>query len=52
MLKMAYQPDESSPYEQHPFWEHAGEYTAENTDTSFISEMAYVMVTLYRSEVS
>jgi len=48
---LAYQPDESS-IKQHPFWDHAGEYTSNNTDSEFVSEMAYMMVTLYKSEVS
>ncbi len=48
--KLAYQPEES--IEQHPFWDHAGEYTSNNTDSEFVSEMAYMMVTLYKSEVS
>ena len=47
---MAYQPDESTT-EQHPFWDIAGEYTSTNTDSEFISEVAYMMVTLYKSEV-
>ena len=47
---MAYQPDEGQ-FEQHPFWDHAGEYASNNADTSFISEVAYMLVTLYRSEV-
>ena len=49
---MAYQPNDSSPMEQHPFWDFAGEYTSNNADSEFISEMAYMMVTLYKSEVS
>jgi len=49
--KLAYQPDELI-IEQHPFWDFAGEYTSNNTDSEFISEMAYMMVTLYKSEVS
>jgi ligand-binding SRPBCC domain-containing protein len=44
---MAYQPDESV----HPFWEHTSEYAARNEDTSFMGEVAYVLVTLYKSEV-
>ena len=44
---MAYQPDESS----HPFWEHTNEYTAVSDDHEFIGEVAYVLVTLYKSEV-
>jgi len=47
---LAYQPDES--IEQHPFWDFAGEYTSNYTDSEFVSEMAYMMVTLYKSEVS
>jgi len=47
---LAYQSEES--IEQHPFWDHAGEYTSNNTDSEFVSEMAYMMVTLYKSEVS
>ena len=49
---MAYQPDDSNQFELHPFWEHAGEYTSKNTDTEFISEVSYMLVTLYRSEVA
>ena len=45
--EMAYQPDESV----HPFWEHTSEYAARNDDTSFMGEVAYVLVTLYKSEV-
>ena len=45
--KMAYQPDES----EHPFWEHTSEYAASSDDTEFIGEVAYVLVTLYKSEV-
>ena len=49
--KMAYQPDSLNEYDQN-FWECAGEYTSNKTDDSFTSEMAYMLVTLYRSEVS
>jgi len=49
---MAYQLDDSNQYEQHPFWEHAEEYTSKNTDTEFISEVSYMLVTLYKSEVA
>jgi hypothetical protein len=45
---MAYQLDEST----HPFWEHTTEYAASNQDTDFMGEVAYVLVTLYKSEVS
>ena len=45
---MAYQPDEST----HPFWEHTSEYAANSEDTSFMGEVAYVLVTLYKSEVT
>ena len=48
---MAYLPEESIECES-PFWEHAGEYTSENTDDAFINEMSYLLVTLYRSEVT
>jgi len=48
---LAYQPEEST-IEQHPFWDFAGEYTSNNIDSEFISELAYMMVTLYKSEVS
>jgi len=44
---MSYQSDESI----HPFWEHASEYAARNEDTSFMGEVAYVLVTLYKSEI-
>ncbi len=44
---MAYQLDESV----HPFWEHTSEYAANNEDISFMGEIAYVLVTLYKSEV-
>lgn len=44
---MAYQPEESS----HPFWEHTNEYAAASEDTDFMGEVAYVLVTLYKSEV-
>ena len=44
---MAYQPDEST----HPFWEHTSEYAANAEYTSFMGEVAYVLVTLYKSEV-
>ena len=44
---MAYQPDASD----HPFWEHTSDYTAATEDSSFIDEIAYVLVTLYKSEV-
>ena len=44
---MAYQPDESD----HPFWEHTSEYAAQNEDISYMGEVAYVLVTLYKSEV-
>ena len=47
-LEMAYQPEESD----HPFWEHTSEYAANTDDTSFLGEVAYVLVTLYRSEVT
>ena len=49
---MAYQTDDSNQNELHPFWEHAGEYTSKNTDTEFISEVSYMLVTLYKSEVA
>ncbi|KAG0511376.1 MAG: hypothetical protein NPMRD1_200027 [Nitrosopumilales archaeon] len=48
---MAYRIDDSNQYEPNPFWQHADEYASKNTDTSFISEIAYMLVTLYRSEV-
>lgn len=48
---MAYRQEESNSSEQNPFWEHAGEYTSKNVDTEFHSEMAYMLVTLYKSEV-
>jgi hypothetical protein len=44
---MAYQSDESI----HPFWEHTSEYAARKEDTSFMGEVAYVLVTLYKSEI-
>jgi hypothetical protein len=44
---MEYQLDESS----HPFWEHTNEYAAASEDTEFMGEVAYVLVTLYKSEV-
>ena len=44
---MAYQPEESS----HPFWEHTHEYAAASEDADFMGEVAYVLVTLYKSEV-
>ena len=44
---MAYQSDESI----HPFWENTSEYAAKTNDTSFMGEVAYVLVTLYKSEV-
>ncbi|MFB5630162.1 MAG: hypothetical protein ACE5RN_01075 [Nitrosopumilaceae archaeon] len=44
---MAYQPDQS----EHPFWEYTSEYAASSEDTSFLGEVAYVLVTLYKSEV-
>ena len=44
---MAYQPDVSD----HPFWEHTNEYAASSEDTEFMGEVAYVLVTLYKSEV-
>jgi len=46
-LMMAYQSDESI----HPFWEHTSEYAARKEDTSFMGEVAYVLVTLYKSEI-
>jgi len=45
--KMAYQPDVSD----HPFWEHTNEYAAASEDSEFMGEVAYVLVTLYKSEV-
>lgn len=44
---MAYQSDESI----HPFWEYTSEYAARKEDVSFMGEVAYVLVTLYKSEV-
>ena len=44
---MAYQPDDST----HPFWEHTSEYAASCEDHEFTGEVAYVLVTLYKSEV-
>ena len=44
---MAYQPDDP-----HPFWEHSNEYAATSEDVEFMEEVAYVMVTLYKSEVT
>jgi len=46
-LEMAYQPDATD----HPFWEHTSDYTAATEDSSFIDELAYVLVTLYKSEI-
>jgi len=43
---MAYQSDDS-----HPFWEHTTEYAASSEDTEFMGEVAYVLVTLYKSDV-
>jgi len=45
--QMAYQPDGND----HPFWEHTSDYTAATEDSSFIDELAYVLVTLYKSEI-
>ncbi len=45
---MAYQTDEYD----HPFWEHTHEYAAASDDTEYMSEVAYVLVTLYKSEIS
>jgi len=45
--QMAYQPDASD----HPFWKHTSDYTATTEDFSFIDEIAYVLVTLYKSEI-
>lgn len=45
--EMAYQLDESN----HPFWEHTTEYAASSEDTDFMGEVAYVLVTLYKSEI-
>lgn len=44
---MAYHPD---TYD-HPFWEHTSEYAAASEDKEFIGEVAYVLVTLYKSEI-
>lgn len=44
---MAYQPEESC----HPFWEYTNEYAAASEDADFMGEVAYVLVTLYKSEV-
>ncbi len=44
---MAYQSEES-----HPFWEHTNEYAAAGEDIEFMGEVAYVLVTLYKSEIS
>ena len=52
LKEMTYQSEESNQFDQHPFWENAGEYASNSTDTNFISEMAYMMVTLYKSEVA
>jgi len=50
--EMTFQSEESNQFDQHPFWENAGEYASNSTDTNFISEMAYMLVTLYKSEVA
>jgi len=44
---MAYQPDATD----HPFWEHSSDYTAATEDHEFMGEIAYVLVTLYKSEI-
>jgi len=44
---MAYQPDAID----HPFWEHTSDYTAATEDPEFMGEVAYVLVTLYKSEI-
>ena len=44
---MAYQLEQS----EHPFWEHTSEYAASSEDPEFVGEVAYVLVTLYKSEV-
>ena len=44
---MAYDLNQS----EHPFWEHTSEYAASSNDDDFIGEVAYVLVTLYKSEV-
>jgi hypothetical protein len=43
---MAYQSDDS-----HPFWEHTNDYAASSEDIEFMGEVAYVLVTLYKSEL-
>jgi hypothetical protein len=45
--QMAYQSDVTD----HPFWEHSSDYTAATEDHEFMGEVAYVLVTLYKSEI-
>jgi len=45
--QMAYQPDVAD----HPFWEHSSDYTTATEDHEFMGEVAYVLVTLYKSEI-
>ena len=45
---MAYPPDTID----HPFWDHSSDYSAATEDPEFLGEVAYVLVTLYKSEIT